>query len=241
MPSAASGSETDWPRILDCYDALVALTRSPIVALNRAIARSQVEGPRPRIAEVERSPSGIRARRLSPAAGRPGRAVARGWRPAAGRPRYYRAALALAGSAPEQRFLAARLASLGQFYNRCRPVEYLIKQYPVETGALEIQYIEEFFGEFPRRKTAAEIIARLQRPRVADADGGSAAARRSRHARAGVVQGRARGRPHEHEPKLRDLVEPPGRRYPLRRPPHSVFVDRRARAATGAGRDTSAR
>ena len=35
-------------------------------------------------------------------------------------------------------------------------MEYLIKQYPVETGALEIQYIEEFFGEFPRRKTAAE-------------------------------------------------------------------------------------
>jgi hypothetical protein len=41
-------------------------------------------------------------------------------------------------------------------------VEYLIKQYPLETGALEIQYIEEFFGEFPRRKTAAEIIERLR-------------------------------------------------------------------------------
>jgi GNAT superfamily N-acetyltransferase len=41
-------------------------------------------------------------------------------------------------------------------------VEYLIKQYPLETGALEIQYIEEFFGEFPRRKTAAEIVARLK-------------------------------------------------------------------------------
>ena len=40
-------------------------------------------------------------------------------------------------------------------------MEYLIKQYPVDTGALEIEYIEEFFGEFPRRKTAAEIIARL--------------------------------------------------------------------------------
>ncbi len=40
-------------------------------------------------------------------------------------------------------------------------MEYLIKQYPLESGALEIQYIEEFFGEFPRRKTAAEIVARL--------------------------------------------------------------------------------
>jgi hypothetical protein len=41
-------------------------------------------------------------------------------------------------------------------------VEYLIKQYPLDSGALEIQYIEEFFGEFPRRKTAAEIIERLR-------------------------------------------------------------------------------
>jgi GNAT superfamily N-acetyltransferase len=40
-------------------------------------------------------------------------------------------------------------------------VEYLIKQYPLESGALEIQYIEEYFGEYPRRKTAQEIINRL--------------------------------------------------------------------------------
>jgi hypothetical protein len=41
-------------------------------------------------------------------------------------------------------------------------MEYLIKQYPLETGALEIQYIEEYFGEFPRKKTAQEIANRLQ-------------------------------------------------------------------------------
>jgi hypothetical protein len=41
-------------------------------------------------------------------------------------------------------------------------VEYLIKQYALEPGAWEIQYIEEYFGEFPRRKTAAEIITRLR-------------------------------------------------------------------------------
>ena len=40
-------------------------------------------------------------------------------------------------------------------------MEYLIKQYALETGALEIQYIEEYFGEFPRKKTAAEIARRL--------------------------------------------------------------------------------
>src|SRR5215204_6431548 len=41
-------------------------------------------------------------------------------------------------------------------------MEYLIKQYPLESGALEIQYIEEFFGEFPRKKTAQEIVNRLK-------------------------------------------------------------------------------
>jgi GNAT superfamily N-acetyltransferase len=40
-------------------------------------------------------------------------------------------------------------------------LEYLIKQYPLDTGALEIQYIEEYFGEFPRKKTAREIMGRL--------------------------------------------------------------------------------
>src|SRR6202521_3952140 len=40
-------------------------------------------------------------------------------------------------------------------------VEYRITHYDLEQGALEIQYIEEFFGEFPRKKTAAEIVRRL--------------------------------------------------------------------------------
>jgi hypothetical protein len=41
-------------------------------------------------------------------------------------------------------------------------VEYHITQYDLEQGALEIQYIEEYFGEFPRKKTADEIIRRLR-------------------------------------------------------------------------------
>lgn len=41
-------------------------------------------------------------------------------------------------------------------------MEYLVKQYSLEQGALEIQYIEEFFGEFPRKKTADEVVRRLQ-------------------------------------------------------------------------------
>ena len=40
-------------------------------------------------------------------------------------------------------------------------MEYLLKQYSLHQGALEIQYIEEFFLDFPRKKTAAEVIQRL--------------------------------------------------------------------------------
>ena len=40
-------------------------------------------------------------------------------------------------------------------------MEYHITQYDLEQGALEIQYIEEFFGEFPRKKSATEIVRRL--------------------------------------------------------------------------------
>jgi hypothetical protein len=40
-------------------------------------------------------------------------------------------------------------------------VEYLIRQYSLQQGALEIQYIEEFFMDFPRKKSAHEVMRRL--------------------------------------------------------------------------------
>ena len=40
-------------------------------------------------------------------------------------------------------------------------MEYHIRQYALEQGALEIEYIEECFGEFSRRKKAAEVVGRL--------------------------------------------------------------------------------
>jgi hypothetical protein len=39
--------------------------------------------------------------------------------------------------------------------------EYLIREYPLQQGALEIAYIEEYFNEFPERKSATEIVHRL--------------------------------------------------------------------------------
>ena len=39
---------------------------------------------------------------------------------------------------------------------------YSIREYPLQQGALEIAYIEEYFNEFPTRKTATEIMQRLE-------------------------------------------------------------------------------
>jgi GNAT superfamily N-acetyltransferase len=38
---------------------------------------------------------------------------------------------------------------------------HLIRQYSLESGALEIQYLEEYFEEFQRKKTAEEVVRRL--------------------------------------------------------------------------------
>ena len=86
-------------------------------------------------------------------------------------------------------------------------MEYLIKQYPLDTGALEIQYLEEFFGEFPRRKTAAEIMKRLR-----DRESLIVMAEAPLPDDPGMLVPVSYKvvhelKPHESEPKLRDLVE----------------------------------
>lgn len=40
-------------------------------------------------------------------------------------------------------------------------MEHVIRQYKLEEGALEVEYLEEHFREFTGKKTAAEIIRRL--------------------------------------------------------------------------------
>tara|TARA_B100000029_G_scaffold498812_1_gene568202 strand:+ start:3587 stop:4180 length:594 start_codon:yes stop_codon:yes gene_type:complete len=40
-------------------------------------------------------------------------------------------------------------------------MEYHIRRYDLQQGALEIEYIEEYFGEFPRKRTADEVMKRL--------------------------------------------------------------------------------
>jgi RNA polymerase sigma factor (sigma-70 family) len=51
---ARTADETDWPRITALYDALGALTPSPVVELNRAVAVSMAFGPAAGLAIVDR-------------------------------------------------------------------------------------------------------------------------------------------------------------------------------------------
>jgi predicted RNA polymerase sigma factor len=50
---APTAADTDWPRIVALYDALAALTPSPVVQLNRAVAVSMAFGPGEGLAIVD--------------------------------------------------------------------------------------------------------------------------------------------------------------------------------------------
>jgi RNA polymerase sigma-70 factor (ECF subfamily) len=102
---APTAAATDWGQILQLYDQLLAVAPSPVVALNRAVAVAEVDGPAAALTLVDGLDldryylyHAIRAdllRRL----GRPGEAA-----------RAYEAALALTGNAAERAYLTARLA-----------------------------------------------------------------------------------------------------------------------------------
>ena len=85
---AALAAETDWTQILEWYDELTALTDSPVVALNRAVAgrrgrRSPRRTARPRRSSGRRAPARGRGRPPPRMRGRPraGRRPVRGCRP----------------------------------------------------------------------------------------------------------------------------------------------------------------
>ncbi|MGI8984736.1 MAG: RNA polymerase sigma factor, partial [Acidimicrobiales bacterium] len=50
---AGRAAATDWAQILQLYDHLVAIAPTPVVALNRAVAVAEVEGPAPALAAVD--------------------------------------------------------------------------------------------------------------------------------------------------------------------------------------------
>jgi predicted RNA polymerase sigma factor len=50
--TASDPAETNWSKVVELYDALIRVAPSPVVALNRAIAIAQVEGPERGLAEI---------------------------------------------------------------------------------------------------------------------------------------------------------------------------------------------
>nr|WP_169789068.1 DUF6596 domain-containing protein [Nonomuraea candida] len=52
--SARHVRDTDWPQVVALYDQLVRLAPSPIVALNRAVAVAELDGPEVALAIVDR-------------------------------------------------------------------------------------------------------------------------------------------------------------------------------------------
>ena len=50
---AAAAADTDWGQILQLYDQLLVLTRNPVVALNRAVAVAEVQGPESALAILD--------------------------------------------------------------------------------------------------------------------------------------------------------------------------------------------
>ena len=51
---APTASDTDWGQIATLYDQLYAVTPTPVVALNRAVAFAELDGPEVALAEVDR-------------------------------------------------------------------------------------------------------------------------------------------------------------------------------------------
>jgi RNA polymerase sigma-70 factor (ECF subfamily) len=50
---AATAAETDWGQVLQLYDQLLAITPNAVVALNRAVAVAELQGPEPALAIVD--------------------------------------------------------------------------------------------------------------------------------------------------------------------------------------------
>lgn len=56
---ARTAQETDWPQVLEWYDELTRIVDSPVVALNRAVAVGEVDGPMAGLRAVERVPADV--------------------------------------------------------------------------------------------------------------------------------------------------------------------------------------
>ena len=75
--TAPSWQETDWDRIVGLYDLLGSITASPVVALNRAVAVTERDGPEAGLAALKTRVSAVRVETALRRAGRQRRVVTR--------------------------------------------------------------------------------------------------------------------------------------------------------------------
>jgi RNA polymerase sigma-70 factor (ECF subfamily) len=107
---AARAEDTDWGQIVTLYDQLRAVAPTPVVALNRAVAVGERDGPAAGLAEVE--PLRARLDAYQPFHATRADMLVRAGRTAEAADAY-RTALALTDNAAEREFLVGRLAELG--------------------------------------------------------------------------------------------------------------------------------
>jgi RNA polymerase sigma-70 factor (ECF subfamily) len=118
--AAPSVAETDWGMIVSLYDRLLAIAPSPVVALNRAIAVAQRDGPEPGLAELRAIADRDRLARYPFYPAALGELELRVGRREAAR-EHFEAALALARNPTERRFLGKRLDACGHHAAREPP------------------------------------------------------------------------------------------------------------------------
>jgi predicted RNA polymerase sigma factor len=109
---ARTAPETDWPRIVALYDALVELTGSPVVELNRAVAVAMASGPAAGLALVDELAGDPALARYHLLPSVRGELLARLGRAGEARAELERAAL-LTGNARERELLLARARACG--------------------------------------------------------------------------------------------------------------------------------
>lgn len=108
---AADLAATDWPQVVALYDVLLALTPSPVVELNRAVAVAMRDGPEAGLTLLDELADDPRLRGHHPYPAARGDLLHRlGRLPEAARA--YREALALAGTEPERAHLRSRLTEV---------------------------------------------------------------------------------------------------------------------------------
>ena len=110
---AARAEDTDWPAIVSLYDTLLKLNPSPVVALNRAIAVAQKDGPELGLREITAIANGDRLTKYPFYPAAIGELELRSGRKDAAREQF-KIALSLGRNGMERRFLEKRILACSQ-------------------------------------------------------------------------------------------------------------------------------